>query len=157
MFFFSTNGEALELWQLQATKESECVLAISVALMASERGKVERLLSKAALYDYCRKFDIKTILEASGDYSHNETAELKRFSRYGPSISRTARRMADAGQSASIETDHLLVEYPSGAIIVAPSGFGKTTLSHRLFRQAIEERWRGNRQLLPIDVPLPDL
>ncbi len=152
-----TNGEALEVWQLQATKESERVLTVSVALMASERGKIERLLGKAAVYDYCRELSVKTILEASGDYSRYETAELKRASRYESSMSRTVRRMADAGQSTRIETDRLLVEYPSGAIIVAPSGYGKTTLSRRLFLQATEERWRGKRQLLPFDVPLPDL
>jgi Type I restriction enzyme R protein N terminus (HSDR_N) len=152
-----TNGETLEIWQLQATKESERVLAVPVALMTSERGNIERVLSKAAVYDYCREFNVKTILEASGDYSRYETAEMKRSSRYESSISRTARRVADAGVSPSIETDRLLVEYPSGAIVVAPSGYGKTTLSYRLFRQAVEERWRGNHQLLPIDVPLPDL
>ncbi|WP_158928819.1 type I restriction enzyme HsdR N-terminal domain-containing protein [Acidisphaera sp. S103] len=152
-----TNGEHLEVWQLQATRESERVLAISVASMAAERGKVERLLGKAAISDYCKQFNIKTILETSGDYSRYETAELQRSAMYEFSISRTLRRKADAEQPLSIKMDRLLVEYQAGAVVLAPSGYGKTTLSRCLFRQAIEGRRRGNPQRLPIDVPLPDL
>jgi len=48
-----TNGEILEIWQMQITLESQCVLSIPVASLASERGNVERLLNKAAVRDYC--------------------------------------------------------------------------------------------------------
>jgi hypothetical protein len=152
-----TNGEALEVWQLQATQESICVLKTPVSSLATERGNIERLLGKAAVYDYCRSFHVKTILEASADYGRYETAELKRILQHEPSIVRTLRRVADREQPASIETDRLLAECPSGAIVVASSGYGKTTLSSQLLRQAIEERWRASRPLLPFDIPLPDL
>ena len=42
-------------------------------------------------------------------------------------------------------------------VIQAPAGYGKTTLSNRLFRDAIEERWRDGAKRLPFDVPVPDL
>jgi Type I restriction enzyme R protein N terminus (HSDR_N) len=71
-----TNGEALEVWQLQATQESIRVLKTPVSSLATERGNIERLLGKAAVYDYCRSFHVKTILEASADYGRYETAEL---------------------------------------------------------------------------------
>ena len=87
-----TNGETLEVWQWQATQESVRVLNIPLSSLAAERGTVERLLSKAAVYEYCRSFHVKTILEASADYGPYETAELKRTSRYNASINRTVRR-----------------------------------------------------------------
>jgi Type I restriction enzyme R protein N terminus (HSDR_N) len=152
-----TNGETLEVWQLRATQESACVLNIPVSSLAAERGNIERLLGKAAVYDYCRSFHVKTILEASADYGRFETAELKRILRHEPSIVRTLRRVADGEQPAGIETGRLLAECPSGAIVVASSGYGKTTLARQLLRQAIEERWRASRTLLPFDVPLADL
>ncbi len=152
-----TNGETIEIWQLRATQESACVLNITVSSLAAERGNIERLLGKAAVYDYCRFFHVKTILEASVDYGRFETAELKRVLRHEPSIVRTLCRVAHGEQKADIEMGRLLVECPSGAIVVASSGYGKTTLSRQLLCQAIEERWRASRPLLPFDVPLADL
>jgi hypothetical protein len=152
-----TNGATLEVWQLQTTQESACVLNIPVSSLAAERGNIERLLGKAAVYDYCRSFHVKTILEASVDYGRFETAELRRILRHEPSIVRTLRRVADGEQPAGIETGRLLAECPFGAIVVASSGYGKTTLARQLLCQVIEERWRGSRTLLPFDVPLADL
>ena len=152
-----TNGETFEIWQLQTTQESACVLNISVSSLAAERGKVEQLLSKAAVYEYCKRFRVKTILEASADYGPYETAELKRASRHAPSISRTVRGAQDDPTRKKIETGRLLAECPVGAIIVAPSGYGKTTLCRNLLCQVIEERQRSSRLPLPFDTPAPDL
>jgi hypothetical protein len=74
-----------------------------------------------------------------------------------PSIARTLRCAETAAQPAAFETSRLLSEFPAGAIVVAPSGYGKTTLSRTVFRQAIEERWRRHREPLPFDVSLPNL
>lgn len=154
-----TNGEALEIWQLQKTQDSVCVLATPVFSLPAKRGEIERLLSKQAVLDYCKTFQVKTILEASADYGRFETAELSRILRHErqeASIDRTLVR----GEQASLEflaSEQLLDKCPHGAIIVASSGYGKTTLCRRLLRKAIEERQRTNRSLLPFDVPLPDL
>jgi type I site-specific restriction endonuclease len=152
-----TNGEAIEIWQLQPTQESVCVLNISVDSLLSERGRIEQLLGKAALMAYCRSLTFKTILEASADYGAYETAELKRTSRYSPSIERTLQRAGANRPEDRIETSRLIEDFSRGATIVAPSGYGKTTLAARLFREAIEARWRKKRTLLAFDVPLPDL
>ena len=155
-----TNGEALEIWQLRKTQESVRVLAVPVSSLAAERGQIEKLLRKEAVLDYCRSFHVKTILEASADYGRFETAELRRIlqnDRKEPSIERTVRQVPEEAQTAPLETDQILSKFPAGAFIVASSGYGKTTLSRRLLRQAIEERQRGNRTKLPFDVPLPDL
>ena len=153
-----TNGETFEIWQLQKTQDSVRLLEMPVSALAANQGKVEQYLGKQAVLDYCRTFDVKTILEASADYGRFETAELSRIlqrERHEASISRT---LAGQGQKPDlIASDQLLAKYPEGAIVVAPSGYGKTTLCGRVLRQAIEERQRGNRTKLPFDVPLPDL
>jgi hypothetical protein len=152
-----TNGDRLEIWQLQTTNESKRILNIPLTSLVAERGTIEQVLGKASVVDYCRKMLVKTILEASADYGPYETAELKRTTRYAASITRTLQRVGVTQGNDRIETSRLLAEAPSGAVIVAPSGYGKTTLSYRLFRQAIEERWRGSRSSLAFYVPLPDL
>jgi hypothetical protein len=155
-----TNGEALEIWQLQKTQDSVCVLAIPVSSLTMERGRIERLLRKDAVLEYCRSFHVKTILEASADYGRFETAELRRIlqhERQEPSIERTVRQTHKEAQAVPQQTDQILFTLPGGAFIVASSGYGKTTLCRRLFRQAIEERQRAKRTKLPFDVPLPDL
>jgi hypothetical protein len=152
-----TNGESLEIWQLQPAQESVRVLNIPVASLLAERGRIEQLLGKAALVVYCRSLAFKTILEASTDYGAYETAELKRTARHSTSVERTLQRAGANRPEDRIEASRLIEDFPGGAIIVAPSGHGKTTLATRLFREAMEARWRKNRALLAFDVPLPDV
>lgn len=155
-----TNGEALEIWQLQKTQDSVLMLSTTVRSLAAERGRIELLLGKQAVLDYCRSFKVKTILEASADYGRFETAELHRIlhsERQEASIDRTLSRSQQGTKLDLVASNWLLAEFLSGAIVVAASGYGKTTLSRRVLRQAIEERQRGIRAKLPFDVPLPDL
>ena len=152
-----TNGDTFEIWQLQATQESVCELDIPVASLSAERGRIEQLLGKAGLIAYCRSLAFKTMLEASVDYGAYETAELKRTAPSSPSIERTLQLAGSKRSEDSIEASRLIEGFPGGAIIVAPSGYGKTTLAARLFREAIEARWRKKRTSLTFDVPLPDM
>lgn len=152
-----TNGETFEIWQLQATHESVCVLDIRVASLLGERGPIESLLGKPALIAYCRSLAFKTILEASADYGAYETAELKRTAHHSASIERTLQRVGANRPEDRIEAAGLIEGFPGGATVVAASGYGKTTLAARLFREAIEARWRKKRTLLAFDVPLPDV
>jgi hypothetical protein len=152
-----TNGETLEIWQMQTTLESECVLKVKVASLAAERGLVEQLLNKVAVYDYCRRLEFKTIVQASTDFASYERAEVKRLSLDERPIVRTLRRGETGIGPTTLETTGLLPDFPRGAIVVAPSGYGKTTQSRMLLKQAIEGRWRGDHVPLSFDVPLPDL
>ena len=152
-----TNGETFEIWQLQATQESICVLDIPVASLASERGRIEQLLGKAALIAYCRSLASKTFLEASADYGAYETAELRRTAPSSASIERTLQPIGAKSAEANIEECRLIEDFPGGATIIAASGSGKTTLAGRLFREAMEARRQKNRTSLPFDVPLPEL
>jgi hypothetical protein len=62
-----TNGEVIEVWQMQIAQESKCVLKIGVTSLADKRGDVEQLLSKIAIREYCRSLVFKTIVEATAD------------------------------------------------------------------------------------------
>jgi len=152
-----TNGEELEVWQLQATRESTRVLAIPVSALTAERGMVESVLGKEAVLNYCRSFHVKTILEASTDYGPYETAELARLALYTRSIGRTLHDAQEREIARIVDKNALLTRYSSGSIVVAPSGYGKSTLSRHLLCQAIEKRWRGDNERLPFEVPLPDV
>jgi Type I restriction enzyme R protein N terminus (HSDR_N)/NACHT domain len=155
-----TNAETLEIWQLQKTQDSVRVFVAPIASLAAERGKIERLLGKEAVVDYCKSFGVKTILEASADYGRFETAELSRIlrrERQEASIDRTLAQTQQGAQRSNLTSDRLLFALPSGAIVVAPSGHGKTTLCRRLIRQVIEERQRGSQPRLPFEVGIPEL
>jgi hypothetical protein len=91
-FLLLTNGETPVLWQWQATTESTCVLDIPVASLLAHRGQIESLLSKEAVYDYCRSQKVKTILEASRDFTRDEAVELLRTTRSAAAINRTLRQ-----------------------------------------------------------------
>lgn len=151
-----TNGRSLEIWQIQVSMESECVLQIPLSELASHRGDVERLLNKTAVRDYCVALKFKTIVEATSDFGVYETAEFTRLKSGIPVITRALRAEA-AGIENAVDSTSLLQAYPSGAVVLAPSGYGKTILSRSILRQAIEERWRGTHKSIAFDVPLPVL
>lgn len=145
----------MEIWQLQSTQESECIVQISVHSLCSVRGKIEACLAKDAALAYCRLLAHKNILIATNDFGAYETAELNRTAKYQSFIERTLSNH-DSNQEKTHNSSQLLSCFPSGSIILAPSGFGKTTLSYALLRKAIESRWALEINQLPFDVPLPD-
>lgn len=156
-FLLLTNGETLVVWQWQATMESTCILDIPISSLLAHRGDMERLLAKQAIYDYCQSLKVKNILEVSHDFTRYETAELTRTTRSAATINRTVRQAPIGANSSPIEGDRLVPDFARGALVTASSGYGKTTLALRLFRQAIEARKHDNLALLAFDVPLPDL
>jgi hypothetical protein len=152
-----TNGRQLEIWQMQISHDSERVLQISVSDLVQNRGTIERFLNKIAVRDYCASLQFKTIVEATTDFGAYETAELTRLNADPDSIARTLRQHEIGGNGSDIASNSLISDYPSGACIFAPSGYGKTTLSRSLFKQAIEERWRDPSRAIAFEAPLPDL
>jgi len=152
-----TNGKILEVWQLQITMESQCVLTVPIQSLTSKRGEIERILNKTAVREYCRSLTFKTIMECTTDFGQYEKAEVKRLSRSDPVITRTLRRSESAGYAISLNSTRLITDFSTGAIVIGPSGYGKTTLSRATFMLAMEERLSGSGKPLPFDVPLPDL
>lgn len=152
-----TNGRDVEIWQQQATLESQCVLKILIVELTTHRGKIESLLNKGAVRDYCAALKFKTIVQAIDDFGGYEAAELARLKADPPAVARTLTLHQLSGTNSSIESVRLLEDYSSGGIVVGPSGYGKTTLSRSIFKQAIEERWRGRHNAVAIEAPLPDM
>lgn len=151
------NGVRLEIWQLQPTQESTCVLDIAVAELISRRGEIERMLSKQATIEYCQQLTLKDIKFIVDDFSAYENAELRRTLEYESSIDRTLRLAGNSDPKGITKASLLLDQFHAGATILAPSGYGKTTLCYSTFRRAIERRWKLNTKILAFDIPLTDL
>ncbi|MBD0416278.1 type I restriction enzyme HsdR N-terminal domain-containing protein [Oryzicola mucosus] len=150
-----TNGEQLEVWQLQQTSESERIFSCVVADLAQHRGTLEALLSPEALRSHCRQlgqkqFDI--LLRDLGDY---ERAVHERASQLATKA--IERRLSNENTQREHGSLGLLDLGGRGAIVTAFSGYGKTVLACSLLCEAIERRWTDSTQQLPIDVFAPDL
>jgi hypothetical protein len=150
-FTLIIDGDRLELWQFQPTRESHCVHAFQLAELEANFSKLHALLSKPAAIDYCRSLDLPNAADRAADWSGYAAAELQRLSAIGPHIPRT---LSDPATSADVCSAALLEAYPVGAVVTGASGFGKTSLSIALLRQAL-----AGQPISPLalHVPLTDL
>ena len=152
-FLLLTNGIDLEIWQMQVSMESKRILNCALSDLNSYRGQIEATISKRSAYEYCKSLAHKTIHVGTKDFAAYETAELQRTI---PAERSTRRTLKTKEAQSELHSDALLSYAPAGAIVVGPSGFGKTTLCKYLLRQAISDRWEGETRL-PVEVPLPEL
>jgi len=152
----TTNGISFEIWQLQPTQQSQCVFCEPVADLAKHRGTIESILSKPALIQYCKSILAKPIQEFQSDYSPYFYAELARIQKWADAITRTLRPYGDHGAAGLPSTDNKLLQIP-GAIILASSGMGKTTLAFSFLRLGIEALIKGNSQQIPFFINLLDI
>ncbi|MDD4906909.1 MAG: type I restriction enzyme HsdR N-terminal domain-containing protein, partial [Methylobacter tundripaludum] len=88
-FLLLTDGNNLEIWQLQSAQESECILRTSILSLCSVRGQVEACLAKDAAFAYCRSLYHKNMLDVTEDFGGYEIAELNRTTKYQRVIERT--------------------------------------------------------------------
>jgi hypothetical protein len=148
-----TDGVVIQVWQLQPTLENKLVLECPIAGIKAKRGSIELLISKQALIAHASNLAHKK-LAATPDFGKYESGELVRIKE----ISRRAiSRILRSDSGSPISSEDLLEKYRRGAIIIAPSGYGKTTLAAELLRQSIKNRWLNTNAALSIDVPLVDL
>ncbi|WP_081925624.1 type I restriction enzyme HsdR N-terminal domain-containing protein [Bosea sp. UNC402CLCol] len=150
-----TNGLRLEVWQMQISTESICVLTCDISDLAARRGDIESLLSKEAIKAHCsvlenKKFDI--LARNLADYERAQYEDSVIGCRF--SIERT---LIDPGSERNMRSGELISSGIRGAIIIGPSGYGKTTLARSLLREGIERRWEGASTELPLAVFLPDV
>lgn len=147
-----TDGICLQIWQLQPTLESKLIFECSLLDIKVQRGNLEKLIAKPALVAHATNLVHKKITTTT-DFRAYESAEIVRTQENSKAIER--QLLSESGDIISSEV--LLDRYTGGAIISAPSGYGKTTLAVGLLRQGIERRCKGNGIALPVDVPLVDL
>lgn len=150
-----TNGVQLEVWQLQQTTESECVLSCDVASLVQQRGALEALLSPDALRSHCQQFTYKRFDLLTGNLSDYESAAHKRVSQVAKDT--IGRRLKNADAKNEHSSLELLDFGGRGAVVTSPSGYGKTMLARSLLHEGIERRWSDSANPLPIDVFAPDL
>jgi len=144
-----TNGVTLQVWQLQSSQESTLVLDIKVASLAQHRADLERVISKEALLRHAESLAFKKITPTA-DFLAYERAELARTQELA--ISR--RLKTQSGDK--VQSNNLLELFDAGALIIGPSGYGKTVLSRQLVTAAIKNRWRNPKSPVVAEIPLID-
>jgi hypothetical protein len=153
-FLILTNGRDFELWQLQASYESECVFSSPVNDLAGRFDELYGLIWKEAAVRYKSVLRQRSIIEVANDFQSYFDSELRRTVAYEQVVRR--RLTPAAADSAKIvPSDQLLDELPSGAIVVASSGYGKTTLANALSRQSAE-RAKAASNILAFYIVLSD-
>ncbi len=149
-----TNGKEVELWQLQPAGESELVFQARAGELASRRGELEVIAGIGAVTDLCSALANKRLDLIADDITRFEQHEHCRLDPRKRTIVRTLRNRS----TGAITTSFTLFDAcPKGAIVLGPSGYGKTTLAASLTREAIQLRWEGRRKGLAVEVFLPDL
>jgi len=147
-----TDGVVIQVWQIQVTLESTLMCECPVDQLKAYRGNLEQLIGKQALILHAASLAHKK-LSATTDLGPYELAELERTKKINQAIDRTLS--LDSGER--VGSERLLEKYTQGAVITAPSGFGKTTLAAAVLRLAIKHRWENTASAVPIDMPLVDL
>ena len=136
-FLLLTNGRVYELWQIQISTESYLVLSGSVSSIKGKLGELDLLISKPAAIEYALSLRQKPVGGTSIELGPYYRAELTRTNGQFA----IARQLYPFGGNGSdkILSSEILEKLPSGAVILGPSGYGKSILSVSLLRQLIEE------------------
>ncbi|NSZ85553.1 type I restriction enzyme HsdR N-terminal domain-containing protein [Agrobacterium tumefaciens] len=149
-----TNGVVMQIWQLQPTLDNDLVFHADVCDLASRRSDLEAIAGVEAVRIICANLAHKRVATITEDFSAFEERELDRLSALGPWMQRT---LHDPQADQPVSSQSLVEGYKRGAIILGPSGYGKSMLAASLCVQAIELRRRGTRQHLVLEVFIPDV
>lgn len=147
-FLLCTNGEAIEVWQMQLASVSERVVAGQIADILSLQAKLEVLLRKEAAAEYKRQIQRPSLTDRGPDLSAYMKQQLEAFRDHG------IERRLKFGQSTTVMSYELLNRYFRGCFIEGPSGVGKSTLAASLMNNLVLEYAQTRK--VPIHVWLPD-
>lgn len=150
-----TDGRLLEIWQLQPSSDSECVLHCSLTKIGENRARIEALLSREAAYAFCKTLQQKSALSAAVDLSAYLRSEFA--SHTGTTHSWQRSLSVGAQQDASVSADQVLARFPQGAVISGASGFGKSTLAYQLLLQSVEAHSDRQNTPIPCQIQLADM
>lgn len=148
-FILCTNGEAIEVWQMQLAGASERVVVGLVADILSLQSKLELLLRKEAAVEYKRKIQRHPLADKGPDLTAYLKQQLEAFTDVG------IERRLKFGQSTIAMSGELLSRYAYGCVVEGPSGFGKSTLSASLMNELV--LGYAQTKKIPIHVWLPDV
>lgn len=148
------SDQDIEVWQVNATYESARAFSCAVADLESRRGELEALISREAAVAWADARRGRSISDAAGDFTTYIEREVQRT---GASRLGVARTLERSGGLPKVDSEDLLMAFSSGALVVAPSGYGKTTLSVALFRQALAAMGGVVERPLPLQVDLVEL
>jgi hypothetical protein len=148
------DDQSLQLWQINIALDSVCVLKIALSELKQRRGEVEGFLSKDAVISYSRSVWTKPLSQATADFSHYENHELRRVKKEKGIIE---RRLIEAKANSPLRTRELLQRHAKGAVIVAHSGVGKSTIGRLIHEAAIDERRKVPSGRLSIELSLTDI
>lgn len=150
-----TDGLLMEIWQLQPSSDSECVLKCSLTRIGENRGRIEALISKEAAFAFCKSLQHKSALSVAVDlsaYLQNELAS------HADSLHSWQRSLCESTQqNMPVAADQMLARFRKGAVISGGSGFGKSTLALQLLIQSVELHLARNSSLIPCQIQLADM
>lgn len=136
-FYIATDGEFLQVWQLQISATSKKVLDLHILQLGEFRGRLEALLSREDAFQYCRSLDSKSAMSVAINLVPYFSSEYQRIG-INNSVSRTLMT-GGAYAGTSYQSTELLELYPAGAIVTGASGQGKSTLANVLFSKCLEK------------------
>jgi hypothetical protein len=154
-FLLLVDGLTMEVWQYQPAGESERVFGpVPITDLETHFGALSLILSKEAAIAHCGLLRGPNVRAIAEDWSPYLNAELDRLDKHGFLV---ARSLLDATDRSKLSTSNLIADFPSGACITAPSGYGKTSLAVAIMRQALDACLAAPSQRLPVYVPCDDL
>lgn len=154
-FILLCNGLSAQLWQLQISKECNLLLEIKDGEYLRNKGLLEAYLSKRAAMKHSECLYKKEFNYLINDFSEFHKNELLRLDNSNNWLDRNIYPMASGSGEPLSKVDFLHITKP--IVVIARSGFGKTTLAKLIGIEALERRVAGEKVPLPINIPLPEL
>jgi hypothetical protein len=155
-FLILTNGVDFELWQMQIAAESQLVFSTHVSSLPAKWDELTSLIAKPAAQKYMEDIRRRDLTEFSRDLSAYIAAELARTANYKSAIAR--RLYPLAGDSSQwLMSDEFINSLDNGAVVAAPSGYGKTTLAISLLRQSLSSSGSPGQERLVVEANLPEI
>ena len=153
-YILLTNGIKLQIWQRQLADTSTLVIECFVTDANQKRSHIEKVLSKESAWKFCVNSKIKDPISTNydvNDYISHEYIRNRTDKFY------IERRLTGEDHKNFIPSADLIDKLPRGAIIIASSGYGKTSLAKSIHAKAINSYKSENYKKIPIEISIRDV